>query len=168
MSQSAIDDITYRGYDYPRNVQFSVFLENRCGKLLELVEIFDHQPINVVGLSIMDAADHAVVRMVTSSSDSARSLLRRNKFSFNEADILVVELDNTHSLTYLCTSLLSAEVNIHYAYPLLAVRDRHASMIALRTDDYILAGQILRRKLFTLLGEADLQEPGTASDTSAM
>lgn len=154
---------TLQGYEQPHNTQFSVFLDNRCGKLLELVEIFDGHALEVVALSVVDSADHAVVRLVTSSGNLARKLLRQHGMPFSEAGILVVELRPGRSLAQLCVSLLSAELNIHFAYPLM-VRPHGACAIALHTDDQILAGQILRRKLFTLLGENDLTDMGGGVD----
>lgn len=157
---SQLDDYVAQGYEPPRNVQFSAFLDNRCGKLLELVEIFDGHALSLVALSVIDSADHAVVRLVTSRADLARRLLERHHIPFSEADILVVELGYEQTLSKLCISLLSAELNIHYAYPLM-MRPHGVPTIALHTDDQVLAGQILRRKMFTLLGENDLGDNAT-------
>ncbi len=157
MASPSVHGETQQGYQVPLNMQFSVFLDNKVGKLLELVEVFDGEDLRLVALSVMDAADHAVVRLVTSREALARKLLHDQKLPFSEAEILIVELDPDHgrTLTNLCKTLLSAEVNIHYAYPLM-VRPHGAPTIALHTDDQMLAGQILSRKNFTLLGESDL------------
>ena len=155
---------TMQGYEPPFNTQFSVFLDNRCGKLLELVEIFDGQSLDVVALSVVDSADHAVVRLVTSRSDLARQLLKQHGMPFSEAEILAVEVRPGRSLAQLCMFLLSAELNIHFAYPLM-MRPHGVCAIALHTDDQLLAGQILRRKMFTLLGENDMIDPGSSYET---
>lgn len=155
--------MTTQAYEPPQTTQFSVFLDNKVGKLLELVEVFDGQALDLVALSILDTADCAIVRMVTSRADLARRLLKRHELPFSETEILVVELEPGHTLAKMCISLLSAELNIHYAYPLM-VRPHGAATIAIHTDDQVLAGQILRRKMFTLLGENDLGENATGSD----
>ena len=71
--------------------------------------------------------------------------------------MLAVELPRKSSapLISICSALLSAEINIHYAYPLLT-RPRGPA-IALYVDDPTLAAQILIRKGFTLIGESDLR-----------
>ena len=56
----------------------------------------------------------------------------------------------------LCSVLLSAEINIHYAYPLLTAP--HGPAIALYCDDSTLAAQLLIRKGFNLIGESDLKK----------
>ncbi len=149
--------MTMRGYEPPRNVQFNVFLDNRVGKLLELVEIFHGQSLRLAGFSILDSADHAVVRLITSRSDLARRLLDRHDFPYSEADVMVVEIDDHHTLGMLCKGLLAAELNIHYVYPLM-IRPRGYASVVLHTDNHHVACEILRRRLFTLLGENDLGE----------
>ena len=163
MTQVPVNDQIAQGYQSPSNTQFSAFLDNRCGKLLELVEALDGHALRLVALSVVDAVDYAVVRLVTSRAELARRLLGRQKIPFSEAEILVVELGPDHTLSKLCISLLSAELNIHYAYPLM-VRPHGVPTIALHTDDQFLAGQILRRKLFTLLGENDLGDNATQGE----
>jgi len=165
MSHFSVSEEIAQGYQPAYNTQFSAFLPNRCGKLLELVEIFDGHALRLVALSVVDSADHAVVRLVTSRSALARRLLQRHNIPFSEAEILVVELGEGQTLSKLCISLLSAELNIHYAYPLM-VRSHGLPTIAIHTDDQILAGQILRRKMFTLLGENDLGENATDGDST--
>ena len=64
----------------------------------------------------------------------------------------------THPLIAICAALLSAEINIHYAYPLLL--HPHAPTLALYVDDPTLAAQILIRKGFKLIGESDLKGDG--------
>lgn len=155
MSQAPVNDQTAQGFEPPRNVQFSVFLDNRVGKLLDLVEVFDGQAVTLAGLSVVDSTDHAVVRLLTSRSELTRRLLSRRGLPFSEIDMIAVEIEDGRTLGELCRTLLSAELSIHYAYPLL-VRPRGHAVVALHTDDVLLAGHLLRRKLFTLLAENDL------------
>lgn len=157
MSQTPVVQDTTHGFEPPRNTQFSVFLNNRVGQLLDLVRIFDGQGAMLAGLSVVDSADHAVVRLLTSRAELARRLLLRRGMPFSEAEVLAVELTHNRTLAHLCQSLLAAEVNIYYAYPLI-VQPRGLPVIAVHTDDLLLSAQLLRRKLFTLLAENDLGE----------
>lgn len=147
----------------PTNVQFSVFLDMRVGRLLELLEVFEGHALTVAGLSVVDATDHAVVRILTSSSDLARRLLERHHLPYSESDVLVVEVTANQTLSDMCTCLLNAELNIHYIYPLL-VRPRGHAAVAMQVDDYVMSGQLLRKQMFTVLGENDLGDNATGSD----
>lgn len=146
---------TARGYAPPTVTQFAVFLDNRVGKLYDLVEAFEKSACRVCALSVHEASDHAVVRLVTNDALTAKRILKDLKLAYSEHDVLVVELSEGHTLASLCLSLLGAELNIQFAYPLM-LRPNGTPTIALAVDDPVLAGQILRRKNFRLFGEADL------------
>lgn len=155
MSQAGTPLETTQGYAPPTVTQFSVFLDNSVGRLYDLVEHFEDSPVDICALSVHEASDHAVVRLITNNSRAARELLKTKSVPFAEINVLVVELCDGHTLTGLCTSLLRAELNIRFAYPLM-LRPNGTPTIALASDDPTLAGQILRRKGFRLFGEYDL------------
>lgn len=157
MSQAPSPLETAHGHTPPSVVQFSVFLTNKVGKLYDLVELFDGHTCQICAISVHEASDHAVVRIVTSCADHARELLRRENLPFSEREVLVIELTGKKTLAHMCLCLLSAELSIHFAYPMMIMRSGEPT-IALAVDDLTLAGQILRRKEFRLLGEADLHQ----------
>lgn len=156
MGQAPTPMETTQSYAPPIVTQFSVFLPNRVGRLLDLVKAFDDNPsCQVCALSVHEASDCSIVRIITNNSAAARALLAANSMPCAETDILVVELSQGKTLSNLCLPLLSAELNIHFAYPLM-LRPNGTPTIALAVDDLTLAGQILRRKDFRLFGECDL------------
>ncbi|MFN0131040.1 MAG: acetolactate synthase [Phycisphaerales bacterium] len=155
MSQAQTPMETTQGYAPPIVTQFSVFLPNKVGRLLDLVESFDGSTCQICAISVHEASDCAIVRIITNCSNDARKLLNEQKLAFSETDLLVVELSEGHTLSSLCLSLLGAELNIQFAYPLM-IRPNGTPTIALAVDDLTLAGQILRRKHFRLFGEGDL------------
>ncbi|MEN0019482.1 MAG: acetolactate synthase [Planctomycetota bacterium] len=157
MSQASLPLETTLGYSPPTVTQFSVFLPNRVGQLNDLVEEFDNSSALIGAISVHEASDHAVVRIITTNAAATRALLRDSKLAFCEKDVLVVELTQGHTLSSLCLSLLGAELNIMFAYPLM-LRPNGTPTIALAVDDPTLAGQILRRKNFRLFGEAEIQD----------
>ncbi|GJM18874.1 MAG: hypothetical protein DHS20C14_10870 [Phycisphaeraceae bacterium] len=157
MSEAATPLDTAQGFAPPTVTQFSVFLTNKVGKMLDLVENFEDSPCQICALSVHEASDHAVVRIIANCAANAKKILQEDKLPFSEHDVLVVELDYGHSLSGLCLSLLGAELNIAFAYPLM-LKPNGKPTIALAVDDPTLAGQILRRKGFRLLGEADLPQ----------
>jgi hypothetical protein len=152
---------TCAGYSPPTVTQFSVFLDNRVGKLHELVRAFDSSSMQICAFSVHDASDHAVVRLITNSASETKRLLQKHQLSFTETSLLVIELARGHTLERMCLYLLGAELNIRFAYPLM-LRPNGSPAVALAVDDPMLAGQILRRKEFKLLGEEDLPRGAAA------
>ena len=154
---SQIPSETMQGYSVPSVRQFSVFLENRVGRLLDLLRHFDDAShVHVVGLNVIDSSDHAVIRMIPDKSDSARELLRELGIAFSETDVIVAVIDDSHSLADLCLYLLGAELNISFIYSLIRQSAIGDSTVAIAIDDLTLGGQLLLRKGFNLLGEAEL------------
>ncbi len=148
---------TLQGYAVPSVRQFSVFLENRVGRLLDLLRHFDDAShVHVVGLNVIDSSDHAVIRLIPDHSDNARSILKELGIAFSEKDVIVSVIDESHSLADLCLYLLTAELNILFIYSLIQQSPIGDSVIAVAVDDLTLGGQLLLKKGFNLLGEADL------------
>jgi hypothetical protein len=150
-----IDYATSRGRDWPSVRQFNVFLENRLGALMDLVKHFETADIHIVSLMVMDTADCAIIRIVLSNPERAFEILQRAQLPFTESDLLVVRLPECpQPLVTICKALLSVEIDVDYAYPLLVGPDGHAAM-ALHVSDHETAAQTLSGKGFTLFAEND-------------
>lgn len=159
MSQAPTPMGTARGYESPSVTQFSIFMPNRVGKMLELVKAFEDHMCRICSLGVHDASDHAVIRLVTSNSAECRKVLHEQELTFLETEILIVCIDESHTLTKMCHFLLGAELNIRFAYAMMGWA-AGPTAIALAVDDITLASQILVRKEFRLLGEGDLPKYG--------
>jgi hypothetical protein len=147
---------TEQGYAPPTVRQFSVFLDNRVGKLLEVLEAIDEShTAEVRGLSIIDSSDYAVVRFIFNHAEAARKVLAQQNCAYCETAVLVVELGEDQTLASVCRHLLRAEINIHFSYSLMPSRTG-SSVFVICTDDPTFAGQVMRRKGCRVLGEADL------------
>ncbi len=156
MSQSPNPFETAQGAATPSVTQYSVFLDNRVGKLRTLLEAFSRRPYcRLRGVSVHEASDYAVVRLITSNADEASRVLTEEGFPYSETEVLVVEMPDDCSIARMCAALVAAELNIQFINPIFG-RPGRGPTVALAVDDPTLAGQILRRKSFELLGEADL------------
>ncbi len=149
---------TARGRDWPTVRQFNIFVENRVGGLLNVVRRFETTDIHIVSLTVVDSADCAIIRLVLSDPERAYEVIQQAKMAFTESDLLVVELpEGPKPLLQICKALLSAEVNIHYAYPLLVGPGGRAA-VAIRVEDVETGSRTLTNAGFNLLTEGDLTE----------
>lgn len=146
------------GFDPVRIRQFTVFLENKVGRLQTLVRSLEEQEVKIVALTIEQSADSALARLICADPDLSRRALVEGGFAFSETDLLAVELprQSKQPLLAICMAMLAAEINIHYVYPLLTWSRGPA--LALYVDDPTLASQLLIRKGFTLISESDMRE----------
>lgn len=147
---------TMRGRNFPTIRQFTVFLENRVGQLLEVVRRFEGTGIRIVALSISDAAECAFVRFLVSHPERGREILERAGLAIIETDLIGVELpEGGQPLLQICTALLQAEINIIQAYPLIA-NPRGVPAVAIMVDNTEAAMETLARKGFQMISEDDL------------
>ena len=150
--------MTMRGRNYPSIRQFTVFLENRVGQLLEVVRRFEGSKVRIVALSSADSSECAFVRFLLSHPEQGREILERAGLALIESDLIGVELpDGDQPLLRVCTALLQAEVNIIQAYPLL-IRPHGRPAVALMVDNIEMGMDTLAAKKFSMISEADLME----------
>ena len=147
---------TAKGREQEEVRQFSVFVENKVGRLLDIVKMFSQARVHVVALSILDTADAAIVRLVTDDPDQARALFQEHGLAFTEVSLVVVELSSSAAdLKAVLTALLQAECNIHSAYSLLT-RPRGKAALALHVEDSDVACSVLQANQFKLLTQRDI------------
>jgi hypothetical protein len=162
MSSDALGPDTAEGigFEPPNLRQFTVFLDNRVGRLHALVRHLEEASSPIAAISVEESADSALIRLICTNPDLGMNILQKHGFPFSESDVLAVELPRRtkQPLIAICSAMLSGEINIHYAYPLLI--HPHGPAIALYVDDTVLAAQILIRKGFTLIGQSDLRASG--------
>jgi len=152
---------TMRGRNFPAIRQFTIFLENRVGQLLEVLKRFEGTGIRVVALSINDAAECAFVRFLVSDADRGREILERSGLAIIETDLIGVELPpGPQPLLRICTALLQAELNIIQAYPLI-IRPNGQPAVALMVDNIESAMETLHEKGFIIVTEGDLEDDPT-------
>jgi hypothetical protein len=154
--EGAVGYSTSRARDWPSVRQFNVFIENRVGGLLDVLRQFDSTDIRIISLNIVESADCAIIRLVLTDPERSLEILQQKGFAVTESDLLVVQLpEGNQGLVQICKALLGAEINIHYAYPLLLGPSGRAAL-ALHVEDHETAMQNLVSRGFTVLTENDL------------
>ena len=144
-----------RAYETPFIRQFNIFMPNRVGRLSEMLTTLDEADVEVAGLSVVDSADWAVVRMIFTDVGKARVKLTDAGIAFTESDVLAVALHDIDTLSQVCKALVAAELNIQFAYPLF-LRHNDYPVLVFHTDDHVLSAQILTKRGFTLIDHEDM------------
>ena len=136
--------------------QVSVFLQNRAGALLSVVELLRANHIVVLGLSVQDSIDFTVVRLIASDPDLVETLFIEKGIPFSTSDLIVVELsEGPEQMPECLRTLLDAETNIHFIYPLLT-RPNGKSALALCMEDNDFGKSILFSAGYRILLQEDL------------
>jgi hypothetical protein len=140
--------------------QVAFFLPNRLGALRRALDLLGSKDIRIGGLSVIETADHAVVRLFVDRTDDAFETLTAEGYGGCITDLLAVVLPPgpRSGILRVLAVLLSAEVSVEYAYGLIVQSDARP-VLALQVDDRSLANRVLRRNGFTLTGQEHLTWP---------
>ena len=76
----------------PTVKQFSVFLQNKVGALLEVVKLLNANEVHVLALNSQDSTDSALVRIIASDPEAVESLFDLHEIAYSISEILVVEM----------------------------------------------------------------------------
>jgi hypothetical protein len=102
--------------------QITVSLENKPGRLANLLSELARQKVNIVALSVMDrpvrgTAEHSVLRLVTDDEAETFKVIQASNLSYTESDVLAVDLKNQPgALAHVCETLAAEHINIEHAY----------------------------------------------------
>lgn len=97
--------------------QVSVFLENKPGRLANVLVALAREKVNVTAMSIMDSHEHSVLRLVTGDAAATVKVLQALNTQYTESEVMMVELRNQPgALAHVCEQLAGAHINIDYAY----------------------------------------------------
>ena len=141
--------------------QVSVFLDNRPGSLSELMGYLDKGQIKIVALSIADAGEFGLVRMVTGNPERATEILEdagfnlaKSKKNIEVTAILITQKDKISKITKI---LSDNDLNIEYAYSSAVHADGKFALI-LRVKDSDKADKTLRENNVVTLSLAEMKQ----------
>src|ERR1700716_2679565 len=130
--------------------QFSVFLPNKVGAMLDIVKLLSAHHTHIVALSVSESTDSAIARIIVSDPEQVQDLFKQNNIAFGVCEVVVVETrEGATQLGKLLAALFMAEVNVHFTYPLL-IQPRGQAALALHVDDTDCASSVLKGEGFQI------------------
>ncbi|MFO8026367.1 MAG: acetolactate synthase [Opitutales bacterium] len=136
-------------------IQFSIYADNKVGRLNEIVGLFGVHEVHVMAISILDTTDSSIVRVIVDYPQEAQKLLIEHRFSYVQSQLIAVELQDESELKTVTSALVQAEINIHYIYPFL-VRPHGRYALAISLEDNDLAADTLNRHQLRVIGQNDI------------
>ena len=126
--------------------QFGVFLVNKPGVLAQVIDAIAEAKVNVAALTIVDAQEHGVLRLVSDDVEGLRRVLGTLNLPTHESKVLSVELpNNPGALASVLTRLADEHVNIQYAYVTAGAAGGKTTGI-LKVDSLVKATRVLSGK----------------------
>ena len=135
--------------------QISVYVENKMGKLHDMVKLVSDNDINIRASVIADTADFGILRMIVSDTDKALRILSESSM-VNIAKVVAVKMaDETGSLTKVLSYLKAAGISVEYMYAFAGDADLGAYVV-LRVNDVDNAEKVLAENGIEMLKDEDL------------
>ena len=135
--------------------QFSIFADNKVGRLNELIRLLSFNNIQVVALTTQDTTDSTIIRIIVNYPDDAQAMLKENGYSFTSSEMIAVEIDDASKLREVLYAFVEVELNIHYIY-LFIFRPNGKSALAMHLEDIDIARSSLEAHQLKVLNQSNI------------
>ena len=136
--------------------QLSVFLMNQPGALVEAVQAISAAGINIRAMSIAEANDFGILRIIVSDTDAACTLLG-DKYLLTKTEVVAAQMsDRSGALYPILVALNEANINIEYMYAFTGSGPEEAYVV-FRVNDVKTAEEVLNANGIATLSDESLK-----------
>jgi len=134
--------------------QLSVFLENKSGRLTDVLETLGNENIKITALNLADTAEFGILRLLVSDPLKAKEVLKNKAFTVNLTEVISIMAPNEAKYYAMALKILSdINISIEYTY---AFSVGEKSVIVLRCNNSRLAIETLKAHEMELIKASDL------------
>ena len=114
--------------------QLSIFVENKPGRLSDIIKLLGENGVNLSALSLADTTNFGVLRLIADKVDVAKAVLREAGIVSKCSDVLAVAIDDTPgALTGILDLFTENGVSVEYMYAFSKQLEGKAQMVV-KTD----------------------------------
>ena len=114
--------------------QLSVFIENRAGRLSEVLSVLKEENVNILSLSLADTTEFGLLRLIVDNSELGKQKLTEKGFSCLLSDVLIIEIPHkAGSLQSFLKRVEESGANIEYMYG-LSIESKDAYIVLKSRD----------------------------------
>lgn len=123
--------------------QLSVFIENRQGRLGEVLAVLKENDVNILSLSLADTTEYGLLRIIVNAPERGCEVLLKAGFSSMLTDVIIVKVPHVAgALQSILEKITEKNINIEYMYG-LSVEAEDASIV-MKTNELALATEVLK------------------------
>lgn len=113
--------------------QISIFIENKSGTLLKVLNVLKEANIQIIASTISDTVEYGIYRIICNNPTKASSLLKKQGISAISNDVFAIELDDTPGQAASAIQYFAeAGISINYMYSFLV---DGKGILIMRTDN---------------------------------
>ncbi len=136
--------------------QLSIFIENRSGTLIKVLQVLKEAGIQIIASTIADTAEYGIYRLICSEPIKACEELKKNGVAVALSNVLAIELDDEPGRAADAVETFSkAGISIAYMYTFLL---RGKGIMVFRTDNREKAQQVIIENKLKYIEEPDLSK----------
>ena len=114
--------------------QLTVFIENRTGRLAEVLGVLREHNVNILSLSLADTTEFGLLRLIVDDAVTGKEMLTAKGFSSLLSDVSIIKIPHeVGSLQELLKIIDKNGVNIEYMYG-LSVKSNDAFIVLKASD----------------------------------
>ncbi len=114
--------------------QLTVFIENRSGRLSEVLGVLKDNGVNILSLSLADTTEFGLLRLIVDNAARGKEKLTENGFSSLLSDVSIIQIPHkVGSLQELLKVIDANGINIEYMYGLSIESDE--AYVVLKASD---------------------------------
>lgn len=126
--------------------QISVFVENKVGRLSEILNVLSSENINIRALSMAETSEFGILRMIVDDTVKATEKLKECGFIVKATSVIAIDIEDTPGgLDKIVAKLKEEGVSIEYLYAFLG-REHNSAQLVLKVNDTEKAEQVLKQK----------------------
>ena len=134
--------------------QLSIFIENRSGTLIKVLDALKEAGIQIIASTIADTAEYGIYRLICSEPMRACEELKKATVAVALSDVFAIEIDDQPGRAADAVKTFSeAGISIAYMYSFLL---RGKGILIFRTDDNEKAVRVIADNHLKSISEADL------------
>lgn len=135
--------------------QLSVFIENRQGRLGEVLKVLKDNDVNILSISLADTTEYGLLRLIVNAPERGRDVLYAAGFSSMLTDVLIIKVPHVAgSLQKILTLIAEKNISIEYMYG-LSVETNDASIVV-KTNEIEQACSILKNSHIDTMSEQEI------------
>lgn len=136
--------------------QVSVFIENRQGRLGEVLQILKDNDVNILSISLADTTEYGLLRLIVNKPEHAKEVLLAAGFSSMLTEVLIIKVPHVAgSLQNILSEIAKANVSIEYMYG-LSVESTDASIV-MKTNELERAQDVLKNIHIDTMTEKEIE-----------
>ena len=136
--------------------QISIFLENKSGRLAEVMGVLYEAGINIRALYLADTADFGILRLIVNDTEKACKALKENGFTVEKTKVVAIEVpDKPGGLSSILNTIKDEGINVEYMYAFVEKSGENAIVI-FRFDEFPRSIDILRKAGVRIMGGEEL------------